>query len=61
MLTCVKSLRTGALESLVNLGMLSTRKSLPASGELHIRAEDQRNFRPSAAPRFYAFIILGTN
>lgn len=31
-ITCVKSLSTGALESLVSLGMLSTKNNLPASG-----------------------------
>lgn len=38
-MTCVKSLSTGALESLVNLGMLSTRNNLPASGLLLIKTE----------------------
>lgn len=33
----MKSLSTGALESLVNLGMLSTKNNLPASGLLLMR------------------------
>lgn len=38
-ITCVKSLSTGALESLVSWGMLSTKNNLPASGLLLFRTK----------------------
>ena len=41
--TCVKSLSTGVLGSLVNLGMLSTKNNLPASGLLDSNTESRQN------------------
>ena len=53
--TCVKSLRTGALESLVNLGILSTRNNLPASGVLHIKSGAQCSHRILLCSPVYRF------